>query len=520
MAHSSALYRPSILELAREGNFRAIAVWISSLLAPYGISVRAFTTKSGRLNLLVDFRQPAPRRFYRSLQEQLVGFICYRLWTLNSPRIRTVQIVARRVGDAEILWKQSVRIVTPANSPKSRRTRQGTVEVWRRMSWMVFQMLRSLLLSRVAVAGFFLCYWILYWELSSRQALDGRLEAATPAANMLDSPTPTLVQGQNQVALAIPGAVVSPALPPLPHLEVTAPKPFQGEIVYQANLSDSQKYVALTFDDGPWQDTTEQVLDILRENDIRATFFMLGLQVQQHPEIAKKVAEAGHALGNHTWRHLIQDMDEPLAVQELSNAARLIYEATGVRTQLMRPPGGNLTGALVPYARQNQQTVTMWSADSKDYYVSAPLIIDNVLSHVKPGGIVLLHDGGGDRSATVQALPQIISALKSEGYEFVTVPELLEKQAESAPLQATGAEAIAPPAVVSPPSDAAPASPEPLTPGNLTPEHPVPEPVPPGNPPAADPNPSLPLQLEPMPTPMPSELPYLPPIETPAQPTG
>ena len=124
----------------------------------------------------------------------------------------------------------------------------------------------------------------------------------------------------------------------------------------------------------------------------------------------------------------MKNLDETTAAQELGNTARLIYEATGIRTSLMRPPGGNLKGSLVPYAQKQGQTAVLWSVDSDDYYVSAPLIVNNVLSKVRSGGIVLMHDGGGDRAATVQALPQIIEALKRQGYRFVTVPELLEMQ--------------------------------------------------------------------------------------------
>jgi peptidoglycan/xylan/chitin deacetylase (PgdA/CDA1 family) len=220
------------------------------------------------------------------------------------------------------------------------------------------------------------------------------------------------------------------------NLSFTVPPQFQGQVVYQATPpAGAEKVIALTFDDGPWQGTTEQILDILKQNNIKATFYFVGQAIQENPEIAKKVAVAGHAIGNHTWRHLMDDMDEPTAVQELSNTAKLIYQATGARTHLMRPPGGNLGGELVNYAKKKGYLVTMWSADTSDYYVSTPLIIDNALRNAKPGGIVLMHDGGGDRTATVEALPQIISSLRRQGYKFVTVPELMQMQAKWGPIQ-------------------------------------------------------------------------------------
>jgi len=438
MTQATSLYRPSLLELAREGNFRAIAYWINSLLAPYGMVVRATASRSGRLNILIDFRQPYPREFYLGLRGQLIQFICYRLWTLNSAAIRDVRIVARMAGEPNVLWQKAVRINTLANTdrPTGRsylsRTSRSRSSLYgkQRLSWSTFQILRSFLLSRFAIAGFFLCYWLLYWKLSGYPVIEHAQDL--PAA-AIQTPQ-TLVASSVNVSLS--GNSIIPDLTPglirnRPLLNVTIPPAFQGQIVHQVSLTGGEKLIALTFDDGPWPETTEQILDILQQANIRATFFMVGLHVQNHPEIAKKVAEAGHAIGNHTWRHLMQNLDAPTAVEEISNAARLIYEATGVKTQLLRPPGGNLSGELVPHAQQNSYAITLWSADSEDYYVASPLIVDNILRNAQPGGILLLHDGGGNRAATVQALPQIISALQQQGYRFVTIPELMEAKVKN-----------------------------------------------------------------------------------------
>ncbi|NJP09100.1 MAG: polysaccharide deacetylase family protein [Leptolyngbyaceae cyanobacterium RU_5_1] len=140
----------------------------------------------------------------------------------------------------------------------------------------------------------------------------------------------------------------------------------------------------------------------MQQNSIKATFYWVGEALQENPDVAQKVVAEGHAIGNHTWRHLMNDLDVATAAEELGNNAKLIYQATGVRTYLMRPPGGNLGGELANYAKQQGYLVTMWSADSHDYYVSTPLIIDNVLSNVRPGGIVLLHDGGAIAAKPLQ----------------------------------------------------------------------------------------------------------------------
>ena len=424
MTHSSSYYRPSVLELAQAGNFQAIGYWINSFLGPSGIHVQAASTSSGSLKLIVDFDQSNPREELTRLRQQIVKFICYRLWTLNSVAIREVRIVARQVGQPAILWKQSVRIVTPASrrlhQPKPpRRSHRGA-------SWVRFQVFRSLFISRLAAASFFLCYSALYWELNGYPSHDRSSEIQPASADPGEAS-----KGQLRAISSSEAAIAQPKMryPEAPKA-ITVPAAFQGQVVYQAQALGSEKVVALTFDDGPRPGSTERVLEILKQNNIKATFFMVGMQVQQNPGLAKKVAEAGHAIGNHTWRHPMKNVDETTAAQELGNTARLIYQATGVRTSLMRPPGGNLKGSLVSYAQRQRQTAVLWSVDSDDYYVSAPLIVNNVLRQIRSGGIVLMHDGGGDRSATMQALPQIIDTLKRQGYRFVTVPELLEMQSQ------------------------------------------------------------------------------------------
>lgn len=418
MAYSKDYYQPSILELARQGNFRALAYWINSILGPQGIYVQTKISRSGRLQILVNFHQTSYAQDCISLRQQIVRFLCYRLWTLNSSAIREVQIMGRIAGNADILWEQAVRIRTPAN--QSARSRYAS----RREAQERFRLLRSFLLSRLAFAGFILCYWVLYLETAGYQTVEQPLDAApateavrqpqvAPPIGAADQPKTTISRRDSQTVMTIPPE-------------------FQGEVTHDVQVTGNDKVVALTFDDGPWPQSTDKILSVLRQNNIKATFYWVGVALQSNPEIAKQVVAEGHAVGNHTWQHIMTDMDLATAAQELGNAARLIEEITGVRSLLMRPPGGNLSGELVNYAKQLKYNITLWSADSQDYFVSAPLIIDNVLRNVKPGGIILLHDGGGDRTATVEALPQIISALKSQGYRFVTVPELLAMPGKAA----------------------------------------------------------------------------------------
>lgn len=463
MTNSLALYRPSILELAQEGNFRAIAFWINSLLGPYGIYIRATPSRSGQMNILVDFKQSRRREFYIALRKHLVRFICYRLWTLNSEKIRDVRIIARIAGEQDILWKQSIRIVTPANRETLRQPRRGKPTSLRQFShrgiaWIRFLIMRSTAVSRLAVASFFLCYWLMYWDAAGKHIAEQSLTAM--ASSAIEQPVdPSSEKGQLRAgAPSTPesGLVVLARQIQQDLVQQIVAERFVGQTVYQVKPADGEKVIALTFDDGPWQNTTEQVLDILKENDIKATFFWVGQALQQNPDIARKVVAAGHAVGNHTWRHPMETVNEVTAAEEINNTARLIYETTGLRTNLFRPPGGNLEGAMVPYAKTQKHVVTMWSAESDDYYVSAPIIVDNVLQRAQPGGIVLMHDGGGDRTETVKALPQIITALKQQGYRFVTVPELLATQAKEE-------------RIVQPPSTDL-ADPTPFAPGSPPPE--------------------------------------------------
>lgn len=250
------------------------------------------------------------------------------------------------------------------------------------------------------------------------------------------SPVKVLVAQQNQTHKKLIAKLIQEEK--VRHLNSPLPVQFQGKTIRDVQLNSqdkaiaqtaSAKLIALTFDDGPWATTTSQVLDVLKKNNVKATFFVVGRQVQQHPQLLKQVVAGGHALGNHSWSHQYHFYNESAAARELDDTASLVYKISGIKTFLFRPPGGMLNNGLAAYAQNKKHAVIMWSADSRDWRYrrnSTQALIDSVLEEAKPGGIVLLHDGGGDRSNTVQALPQLIAQLKKRGYKFVTVPELLE----------------------------------------------------------------------------------------------
>jgi len=204
------------------------------------------------------------------------------------------------------------------------------------------------------------------------------------------------------------------------------PQQFQGKTIKQVSIPGEQKVIALTFDDGPWPNSTQQILDILKENKIKATFFWVGGALKNNKNIAKTVVNEGHVIANHTWSHRYGKHSSEAAAKEIESTAQLIEELTGIESPIFRPPGGNMTNGLVDYVLGKNYVNVMWSADSQDWKSSSGKIINQVLKDSTSGGIVLMHDGGGNRSETVKALPTIIKRLKEQGYTFVTLPELLE----------------------------------------------------------------------------------------------
>lgn len=215
------------------------------------------------------------------------------------------------------------------------------------------------------------------------------------------------------------------------------PSQFQGTTLSHAKLDSRHKAIALTFDDGPWPTTTVQILDLLKKNNIKGTFFWVGRYLQTYPELGKQVAAAGHAIGNHTWNHQYIKYNEEGAASEIDRTTSLIEELTGIRTSIFRPPGGILNNGLAAYAQKRNYTVVMWSADSLDWRTATQSLMENVMRQANSGGIVLMHDGGGNRSRTVEALPDIIAQFRKEGYTFVTVPELLKMQEQDLKHQET-----------------------------------------------------------------------------------
>lgn len=211
----------------------------------------------------------------------------------------------------------------------------------------------------------------------------------------------------------------------------------------------NERIVALTYDDGPNPPFTDQILDVLRAEHVRATFFVVGRAVQAYPGVVRRELADGDAIGNHTWSHdhlLLYDGSG--LRRTLERTDRAIFVATGVHTRIMRPPYGARDWLVLHEVRKLGYTPVMWSVPlANDWeYPPARVIAARVLRYAGDGAIIALHDGNQgivcarlhgaarlcDRSADVAATRLIVDALKRDGYRFVTIPELL-RMASSQP---------------------------------------------------------------------------------------
>jgi peptidoglycan-N-acetylglucosamine deacetylase len=212
-------------------------------------------------------------------------------------------------------------------------------------------------------------------------------------------------------------------------MDFDVPTSFQAKTIKDAPVPAGEKVIALTFDDGPWPETTEKVLAALKKENVKATFYMVGQPLKSFPELGKKVLADGHVIANHTLHHWYKQMSPLVAQREIEDTQQIIRDILKVETAYFRPPGGVLTNGLVAYAQKQGQSVNMWSVDSNDSHPKRPspeAMLKTILAQATPGGIVLMHDGGGSHDNTARAVPQIIIKLREQGYRFVTVPELLE----------------------------------------------------------------------------------------------
>lgn len=200
---------------------------------------------------------------------------------------------------------------------------------------------------------------------------------------------------------------------------------------YNVTVPSDQKVIALTFDDGPSDTYTQQILDILSENGAVGTFFELGQNVEKYPALSKAVVQQGSQVGSHSYDHpyYFTTIGKAALQEELRKAQEAIYNATGVTVTTVRAPGGEFDATTWTQTGDYMSVEVYWNVDTQDWEKpGSATIVNNAVSNAKNGRIILMHDGGGNRDQTVAALKEIVPQLKAQGYTFVTIDQLVQIQ--------------------------------------------------------------------------------------------
>jgi peptidoglycan/xylan/chitin deacetylase (PgdA/CDA1 family) len=198
-----------------------------------------------------------------------------------------------------------------------------------------------------------------------------------------------------------------------------------GELHHR--VETPERVVALTFDDGPGPANTPLVLELLARHQVKATFFMVGRNIEQHRELAARVLAEGHQLGNHSYSHKRLVLSSPSFIEEEISRTDALLREVGVRGEILfRAPFGKKLFVL-PWilSRQGRKHITFDVVPDDHATQDAALIISRVLEATRPGSIILLHDGWAAKPGTIEAAGRIIESLKAQGHRFVTVSELL-----------------------------------------------------------------------------------------------
>ncbi len=204
---------------------------------------------------------------------------------------------------------------------------------------------------------------------------------------------------------------------------------FAEDNIYRS-IPQAKGMIALTFDDGPHPRYTRQILEILKKEGIKATFFIVGENINYYDEgIVAEIINEGHELGNHTFNHEhTKAMSESEFYDDVRACHELVKKKYGYEMKIFRPPEGYIDDKVKNIANELGYSIIIWSIDTKDWeHVGSDIIVGNVEKNASDGDIILMHDYVSKPNTTIGALERLIKKLKGEGYSFVTVSELIEK---------------------------------------------------------------------------------------------
>lgn len=221
----------------------------------------------------------------------------------------------------------------------------------------------------------------------------------------------------DRVAVSVAPAPSTAAQTPKPTASPTSPSPAP---IVNDRVPAAGRVIYLTFDDGPDPRWTPEVLGVLRQYDARGTFFMIGQSAAQHPALIRQVRSAGHKVGDHSWSHQHLPKMTPDAMKA---QMRRSTSAIGGEVKCVRPPYGDVNASVKQTIHASGRHVSLWDVDTLDWTKpGANSIANTAISGAHPGAVILMHDGGGERSQTVAALKTVLNTLSQRGYRFESLP--------------------------------------------------------------------------------------------------
>ena len=196
------------------------------------------------------------------------------------------------------------------------------------------------------------------------------------------------------------------------------------QVSHEPQRAEPGKVIHLTFDDGPTATYTEPILDLLDEYGAKATFFQVGENAATYPELSRAVLARGHGLGSHTWSHRdLRKLSPDRLNRQIARTSNALRGLTGRPVTCLRPPYGAVNARVRSEVRDEHLDLKLWDIDPRDWKrPGAAVIARRVVSKAAPGAVVLMHDGGGNRSQSVRALDRILRSLDDEGYSFTSLP--------------------------------------------------------------------------------------------------